>query len=262
MKLYKYMHWRPLSETNYTKENLINYTLYFNCPDNFNDPFDTLPYVNSDHTYKERLDYGTRAVMLNENLPYEKARRKTVHLFKTEQQFKNKNSIDSTAKKQISNLRKQMGVFCVTSNSPETILMWAHYADNHQGICLEFDLHEGKLKTLPGEPPISPPLKITYTDELPKYNIFKKDCVESYLNALTTKSKEWEKENEYRFISRDQLGLVKYDPWQLKSIYAGCKMTDESFKALQDTVHRMRIQPHLFRTVIKKDQFGLDIVKP
>lgn len=262
MKLYKYMHWRPLSEANYTKENLINYTLFFNCPDNFNDPFDTLPCVNSDHTYKEFLDYGIRAVMLNENLPYEKARRKAVHLFKTEQQFKSKNSIDFTAKNQISNLRKQMGVSCFTSNSPETILMWAHYGDNHQGICLEFDLHEGKLKTLPGEPLISPPLKITYTDELPKYNIFQKDCVESFHNALITKSKEWEKENEYRFLSRDRLGLVKYDPWQLKSIYAGCKMTDQSFEALHDTVRKMRIQPYLFRTAIKKDQFGLDIIKP
>ena len=36
-------------------------------------------------------------------------------------------------------------VFCLTT-SPSSLLMWAHYADKHNGYCVEFDATKEKLR--------------------------------------------------------------------------------------------------------------------
>ncbi len=50
--------------------------------------------------------------------------------------------------------RASIGVICFSSNY-DNILMWSHYANNHKGICIEFDLNDsffhGKYKDVPSE---------------------------------------------------------------------------------------------------------------
>ena len=47
-------------------------------------------------------------------------------------------------------MRSSMGISCL-SESDNSLLMWAHYANNHRGMCVEYDLMEinKKLKFTP-----------------------------------------------------------------------------------------------------------------
>jgi len=53
--------------------------------------------------------------------------------------------IDKTNTQVFSNLRSSLYACCFSKNMNE-ILMWSHYADNHRGVCLEWEIDEEQLK--------------------------------------------------------------------------------------------------------------------
>jgi hypothetical protein len=84
------------------------------------------------------------------------------------------------------------GILCLTE-CPDSLLMWAHYADNHNGVAIQFDSNHPFLSTehSSGGP-------VNYLDERP---------VLSYSNINSPdlffrKSTEWAYEREWRFIRR------------------------------------------------------------
>lgn len=55
--------------------------------------------------------------------------------------FENLPSADSTFQSSYDILKSRMGISCL-SESDDSLLMWAHYANNHCGICVEYELLE------------------------------------------------------------------------------------------------------------------------
>ena len=98
-------------------------------------------------------------------------------------------------------LRNTMGVSCL-SESDNSLLMWAHYANNHRGMCVEYDLLG-----------INSALKFTavpviYSQERACFNFIKLESMQNeamslFIHSLTSKSLEWSYEKEWRII-RDQ----------------------------------------------------------
>lgn len=113
--------------------------------------------------------------------------------------------------------------------------MWAHYADQHKGVCLEFDFEETILKEF-GEPD-----KIEYTQVLPTVIPFDecpsgdedewvKAIIEKYIGDLKSisffkKLSDWSIENEYRIIKKRENSKDYYLPIHdsLKAVYLGSK---------------------------------------
>jgi len=98
---------------------------------------------------------------------------------------------------------RKMGVVCYSKDS-ENILMWAHYANDHYGMCLEFTLEDGKTFS------DAAIYEVDYLEDYPKIdveNIWHKDGL---AKILFTKSKVWEKEDELRSIRVDGNSLVGY----------------------------------------------------
>ena len=94
-------------------------------------------------------------------------------------------------------------------------LMWSHYADKHEGMCIEYDLKDF-LESNIGNISI---IKVNYTEEiineqgnikihrnrlsLPdenKSDSYNLSISNELIDILSTKSKEWEYEKEYRII--------------------------------------------------------------
>ena len=98
-------------------------------------------------------------------------------------------------------LKDTTGVSCL-SESKDSLLMWAHYANNHRGFCVEYDLLE-----------INRSLRFTavpviYSEEKTCFDFFDpqsigKDTWKLFIQSLTSKSPEWRYEKEWRII-RDQ----------------------------------------------------------
>lgn len=112
---------------------------------------------------------------------------------------------------------KKYGLLCFSEDKYNPV-QWAHYADNHKGVCLGFDIPESKLR------------KVRYVKErlaretldLPDYNE----------KLLTTKFSHWRYEKERRLLvelnsySVDDNGLrFEYfnNEMMLREVYLGCR---------------------------------------
>jgi hypothetical protein len=85
-------------------------------------------------------------------------------------------------------------IFCLTPHA-NSLLMWAHYAEKHQGICLELDATKEKVWRA---------RRVVYRDALAAIDINTVRNPPALLEAvLLTKSREWCYENEYRLLGRD-----------------------------------------------------------
>lgn len=89
------------------------------------------------------------------------------------------------------------------SETPRNLLMWAHYADEHKGICIEFDgdmMFNQELNHLNRRYAIQP-TKVYYDKIRPSYECHTHDELNKHIKKhLLTKSDEWIYEKEHRCI--------------------------------------------------------------
>ncbi|MEJ2609114.1 MAG: DUF2971 domain-containing protein, partial [Candidatus Thiodiazotropha sp.] len=111
-------------------------------------------------------------------------------------------------------------VFSMASkwNSP---LMWSHYADEHKGICVEYDISNAACKK---------PKPVDYEGErgiaLSKISEYVIYSSSDALNEIEqkyfyTKANQWNYEEEWRFVSEKQ-GLASV-PFHLSALYFGMR---------------------------------------
>jgi hypothetical protein len=116
-----------------------------------------------------------------------------------------------------SKISKKNGLLCLSEDKYNPV-QWAHYAENHKGVCLGFEIPEKLLR------------KVRYVSErLARETLEESDCNEK---LLTTKFNHWSYEQERRLIlqlssyTQDSQGLRFKDFGDdivLKEVYIGCK---------------------------------------
>lgn len=126
--------------------------------------------------------------------------------------------------------RNELGVLSLTSD-PLNVLMWAHYGNNHQGICIGFDMEHSffsqvdKGQTTVRCNNLFNLLKVEYNNERPNYTEY--TACEYAEKAFTSKFKHWSYEEEYRLIRKlpsNSKILIQNAPNDLiKEIYFGIK---------------------------------------
>lgn len=110
-------------------------------------------------------------------------------------------------------------VCCFTTN-PLNEIMWAHYADNNKGVCIEFDLS----KTPELHEKLFP---VNYNDTFPEIN-----SMDELPEALLTKRTAWSNEEEWRILANVR-GGKSFSKESLTAIYFGCnvdKLTIDSIR--------------------------------
>lgn len=145
--------------------------------------------------------------------------------------------------------------------------MWAHYTNNHEGICIEYDLKNWNnlfLKSLCF--PVNYVEKNDVTDDLISLVVYR-NLKESLflLKSSITKSKDWEYENEWRiiflktdFIYEDFYSKKHYMAFiKPKSIYLGLNIDKNIKQEILDICKFRKI--NLYQMVKKDYSF---ILKP
>lgn len=174
--------------------------LCFSSPATFNDPFDSTFWLQNegtkeeweDHLYWIDLDEETVEYMLTYELQntgentYKLSKNIHKNPFKNQKKFKNHAHILSLSR--------------INNN----ILMWSHYASNHEGVCLCFkaELKDEELGFY-FDSEFLPLHEVKYKEYFPKpINMLNPDKNEfkSFMDFLTTKYDDWKYENEYRLI--------------------------------------------------------------
>lgn len=229
--LYKYR------TINSFKHLLENHKIYFSSCKEFNDPFESAINILSDYTpqqYYESFILGGMSPEVSKELT-----RKIVC-----------GIIDGeTILKQLTrDVISSVGYYCMTTN-PDNLLMWAHYADSHRGVCVKFDI----LKDLDS---FLSPVQVKYDTHYMDFDVLSGIL----LNVLRRKSPEWKYEDEYRIIKTDHQGLWKIKPDCLVEIIFGCRTSEEDKNEIKMIAATSGFTNVKFSEArMKRDSYGLEI---
>jgi len=211
-------------EQEYSLTNLFEHQASFSRRKNFNDLFDSEVHIL--HPSRDRV-----------RRTYQKLSGESKRTFKKLYMGENSKYNFDLLVKSIEDVLDCYLFYCVTEN-PVNNLMWSHYANSHNGFCIEWDA--GAMS----------PDKVTYQEKLPTLDLL--EFIESTIGlrtkdeiasqawvALKVKLQEWKYESEYRInlskrahelIVKDlgKFALVKFQPEWIKSIIFGCRMPQKT----------------------------------
>ncbi len=136
--------------------------------------------------------------------------------------------------------------------------MWAHYAQKHEGICLEFDA---------GHDQVGRACRVLYQDHFP---LIEPDALSDPLRLINemflTKSQEWAYEEEYRLMGRSDFDptfplrtvddYLPLRPSALTGIVAGVRA---DVAAVQEVMSQSGCDIPLRRAVQVPNQYRLEI---
>ncbi len=134
----------------------------------------------------------------------------------------------------------ELGILCLTE-SFDNLLMWAHYADSHRGIVLEFSAQHpffNRRRSLEDE--FYHLRKVGYLPTRPSVDLYHTDASEYFL----TKSKAWDYEIEWRILIPLKNcfpfpGIETFQPEMLTGVILGANVSpayrDEVLRALTST---------------------------
>lgn len=210
--LYKYY---PYNE--YLLEMLFTKKAWYSKPDTFNDPFDC--HLNFDpHIPEDKYEKLLRWQLKRERRSNSQIDADIKNLI-PESGIVNKDArriIDGIAASTL-DIVKSIGVLCLTETNVD-VTMWAHYADNHKGLCLGF-LISGDVR----------PEKVTYVASAPIVNfseLFDDKSDDNEYKWIFSKHHGWRNEKEWRVVipQGNQLWPI---PGRIRTVTFGLRM-DES----------------------------------
>lgn len=223
-------------------------TLKFNNPDFFNDPFDC-DIDLLDFNFAERspeIDNDLKKVkesIINEseNLASEFER---IPQKEFERIYKNG---------QINKINRS-SICCFSKNYSKTT-MWTHYAKNHEGVCLVFDLsHLDPFIDYEASRFTQGP--VDYDNYYPVN--YMKSKIEGIRKLFLTKSNDWKYEEEYRYILFDSLDFIKFHKDFLKGVIFGLRVTNEQINDYKRFCLENGLN-HLSFAKFKKDSLNLKL---
>ena len=158
----------------------------FSKRDSFNDPFDSRPGLIVDLKTKGGRNYIHNLIKANSPL------KPAARILETNRIARIQKATHSDEHEGVKNLLDSVGILSLATTW-KNLLLWAHYAKHHKGICVAFKSNEDLFRIA---------FKVIYQDDLPVI-IRPQDDPELMIDkTFLTKSKCWEYEDEWRIIKR------------------------------------------------------------
>ncbi|MBN3207523.1 DUF2971 domain-containing protein [Pectobacterium brasiliense] len=253
--IHSLFHYQPLGSEQHKiwlTETLLENKIYCSNPADFNDPWDMKPLVKEVYNkreVKEFIEYLRNqplSISAVENVDKNIANHDWVH--KLAQDF---------VSDHCNIFEKIFRVYCLTLKQ-DNLLMWSHYADNHRGICLEFDTNNIVFGSA---------WAVKYHTGY-SYLPWRNDHDE-IIPALT-KAKCWMYEKEYRVLPKtehpsyslpDPLivgsdNKLLFPPDALKSVIVGCKA---NYDEILSFIRSIRPDLPVKRAIMSSNRYGLHI---
>lgn len=253
---YVYQCYAPASVYKYYSDSSLNLDalksnkMWYSAPCNFNDVFDCDVTVDEDQLFKSIQAYpGVQGVRIGSPMW---------------KQMKSQAKSSAKGMRDLfTQMRSQMGITCL-SELDDSLLMWAHYANNHHGMCVEYELMEinRQLKFTPI--PVIYSEKRAYLDSLNPDTV-ERDTTKVFIESLTSKSPEWSYEKEWRIIRDDGACGDRWDAEKKGalldmirpvSVTLGCMAKQEFADAVQEfcennqiNLYKMERDPKVYRLV-------------
>lgn len=236
-KLYKY---KTLTVNSLME--LDRQMLWHCLPTGFNDPCDSAMHLLTSNNREQQGDVIINHLNHSENLAELIEKTEVVERF-----LHHKAKIEQRLKK--------VGIcsFSAKGNNP---LMWAHYANEHKGFCLEF--------TLDNETDINKFEKVNYEEEFNSFELMEKyidsngESKELDNKLLVTKSGDWRYEEEYRVIEKSGNQLYPF-PLRLSAVIFGAKCSEVDIENIVSILSKHDKKPELKMAYIDSSSFSLEV---
>ena len=264
MRLDRLYHYQPFDSVRLSKI-ILDKELYFSSPGDFNDPWDCRPWWSADAladpvVFDRHIDfYITETRKHGQNIPEDEIQRRANFFRSKPEQLIGRMSAVSLAMEAA--IAARYRVYCLSSK-PGSELMWAHYSNKHQGICLEFDA---------GHELFSQALKLSYQEDYPLHDLTN-ETEDEQLMPLTIKSAAWAYEDEYRLIAQEENAATPDDTLTTKSnrielpdgaltaIIVGCLAPESTLDAINKLIEQSTCSVKLKRAERARDQYKISIV--
>ena len=254
--LYKYYSDSNLLHWNAVKNN----AMWYSSAVKFNDVFDCDIFVDEKAIFQSIIDTSPEMKRVRKgSAVWLDFKRKSYKATKQLQQM-------------FDDMKGQVGISCL-SELDNSLLMWAHYANNHRGFCVEYDLLKiSKRLNFTPIPVIYSDKKISVQSLFPKS--LEEYVTKLVIEAISTKSTDWNYEKEWRIIRDTKACGDKWSEGEQgallpmikpASIILGCEATI-SFQAVveayckekQINLYKMEKDRHLYK-LNKKLLLSFDI---
>ncbi len=224
--------------------------IYFSRPEAMNDPFECKPFVSVPRRPKDIKEHAKHlarkhASGLSISETNALVRRAASRIASPEERAKTQYSIANHS-----------GFYCLSS-VPDNLLMWAHYADEHRGCCIEFDVDNLNNGWVFRAEPVQymtdrPVIDIKWYGDRDKYN-------EIADKTFLGKSVDWEHEREYRIIKYDSAGIETIKAECVSGVIFGCRMNERDRDWLLNLASNREYKPTYYEAIEHPSEYRLEI---
>jgi len=248
MKLYKYLSQARLSV-------LRDAQIRFSSPISLNDPFEIKPNITAlanDADLVENFEGMATRIIIEEyqnnktNLSLDEFLRLASHnIPNVKREFP---ALVSRFMPQIretfhSAMLRSIGILCL-SEIKDSLLMWAHYSDSHQGYVLEFDSESNFFDQRDGENDFRFLHQVQYSKQRPSFVL---KNIKGF-SPFIQKSDEWSYKGEWRMLmplamadnvigdGPSAIHLYNFPRDAISKVIVGCKAKKETTEEIIDTI--------------------------
>lgn len=195
-----------------TRDIIVENRLFLSSPDDFNDPFDMQCQVIAKASKDKKRQRITELVDRNMPLYSREAKQRHINILC----LKSNAELAKYAQVSFNRIMGTAGVCAFADNAKHT-LMWSHYADDHKGICLQFDIARDPRMFLQA-------ISVDYEEEYPIVNWLSLDTSDNLMRVIFRKSPAWAYEEERRIMIPDRARTpINFLPASLTSVIVGCR---------------------------------------
>ncbi|MEM6484621.1 MAG: DUF2971 domain-containing protein [Pseudomonadota bacterium] len=236
---------------------IVDNTLWFSAPLDFNDPFDLAMdfiFEGPAEEVRKRIDQ----VLKNQSVPFKKRKKRVAAIMSGK-------TLGSNFKEKLAqNLREHHPVHlsetgvCSFAGHPRSIPMWSYYADSHAGICLQFERARDTRLLIQS-------VRVKYSNKFPTINYIK-DLEEQLAAVVLQKSKDWKHEEEQRIILPENgRRSIPFHPDALTGMIFGLRTPDETKRIVKQMANARadngQSTPRLYQAVRKPGRYDLGIYR-
>jgi hypothetical protein len=218
--LYKYRGFNGQYAVDNLRDMIVRSRFRLNAPSTFNDPYEFNVEISLESTQEQRLERFTR--LISECAPAESKDRQA--LMVSDLMDRPDSEHAKRCQESLERIRHQSGVLCFAGD-PRSLLMWSHYAENHEGVCLQFE----RIRDFPV---LGHAVHVYYQEQFPKANWIV-DFMKGVGEMLLTKHNGWRYEEECRVTSIDNANrYLQVRPDALRAIIFGCRISESNLKII------------------------------
>ena len=240
--------------------------LRFNSGQAFNDPFDTAISYTIDKIDTPLVEQWLRQSTID-FMPDSSKEARDSHIAQRLHEIRtDPDEIRWMRQKQIELNYQEVGI-CSLAGSNDNLLMWAHYADKHAGVCLGIDVKMlwNAANVLLQQKQVIDLAEVSYSDKMPKVNFFEamlhKEDANEIMQFLTTKSVHWSYENEHRIIHWGRPStVIRFGSDIISEIVLGCRMASQERESIIQYCKANHPQLKVMRSEPDESEFKLNIV--